>query len=160
MKWLALLLLLPLLLLAGGLVLNRPPLLSPPGPLERLKVYLMTNVAETRVDHPFPELRPLLVPADTVEARVAVRDAMEVLGWTEIREANGEITAVVTTPLFRFRDDVSVHLEPRGDATRLYARSASRVGRGDLAANARHLRQLFEAVERQLGLRASGREQL
>lgn len=48
MKWFALILALPFLLVSGGLLLNRPPLLSPPGPLERLKTYLTTNVAETR----------------------------------------------------------------------------------------------------------------
>ena len=61
MRWLSLLFVLPILLLVAGLLGNRPPLFSPPGPLERLKAYLTTNVAETRPDHPFPELRtPLL----------------------------------------------------------------------------------------------------
>jgi hypothetical protein len=46
-KWFAFLIAVPFLPLAGGLLLNRPPMLSPPGPMERLRTYLTTNVAET-----------------------------------------------------------------------------------------------------------------
>jgi hypothetical protein len=152
MKWLALILAVPFLLLTGGLLLNRPPLLSPPGPLERLKTYLATNVAETRPDHPFPELRTPLVLADEESVRVAVTRAMRQLGWGEIRDEPGEIGAVVVSPLFRFRDDVTVRPERTEGGTLIHARSASRVGKGDLAANARHLRALFAEVERSTGL--------
>jgi len=148
MKWLALLLLPPILLLTGGLLLNRPPLLSPPGLIDRLKTYLTTNVAQTRPDHGFPELRPPLVPAGEETTRDAVLTAMRTLGWREIRSVDGEIRAVVVSSVFRFRDDLTLRLEPAAGGTRLHARSASRVGRGDLAANARHLQALFSEVDR------------
>lgn len=148
MKWLALILALPILMLAGGLLLNRPPLWSPPGPLERLKTYLTTNVAENRPGHPFAELRTPLVRADVERTRAAVLTAMRGLGWKEIREEPGEIRAVAVSPLLRFRDDLTVRLEGTDGGTLLYARSSSRVGKGDLAANARHLRDLFAEVER------------
>ena len=122
MRWLSLLFVLPILLLVAGLLGNRPPLFSPPGPLERLKAYLTTNVAETRPDHPFPELRTPLLPADLPD-----------------------------TPVLRFRDDVRVRLEKAEGGTWLHARSASRIGKGDLAANARHLRDLRVEVERLVG---------
>jgi len=147
MKWLALILAVPFLLLTGGLLLNRPPLLSPPGPMERLKTYLTTNVAETRADHPFPELRTRLVPAaDRETVHAAVVRTMAELGWQEIRDDPDEIRAVVVSPLFRFRDDVTVRLEETEGGMLIHARSASRVGKGDLAANARHLRELFKEV--------------
>lgn len=63
MKWFAFLLAMPFLLLAGALLLNRPPIFAPPGPMERLKTYLTTNVAETSEGHDFAELRPLLIAA-------------------------------------------------------------------------------------------------
>ena len=148
MKWFALLLALPLLLLSGGLLLNRPPLLSPPGPLERLKAYLTTNVAETRLNHEFLELRPPLVQADKMQTTDAVVRAMSSLGWTEIQATEGEVRAIVVSPLFRFRDDVTVRLEQADGGTLLHARSASRIGKGDLAANARHLLDLFAETER------------
>ena len=147
MKWLVVLLLLPPALLTGALLLNRPPLFAPPGLLERLRTYLQTNIAETRPEHPFPELRTPLVPVDEAAAQAAVVAAMQRLGWSDVQGMRGEVRAVVVTPLFRFRDDVTVRLEEAGGGTLLHARSASRVGKGDLAANARHLRDLFGAVE-------------
>jgi uncharacterized protein (DUF1499 family) len=146
-RWLLLVVAVPGVLLAGGLLLNRPPLIAPPGPWERLKTYLTTNVAETRPDHRFPELRPPLLPATLEEARAAVLAAMEGLGWQEVRMGGDALRALVVTPLFRFRDEVTVRLEATGEGTRLHARSASRVGRGDLAANTRHLLDLFAALE-------------
>jgi uncharacterized protein (DUF1499 family) len=69
------------------------------------------------------------------------------LGWQEVEVTRDGIRAVVVSPLLRFRDDLSVQLEELEAGTRLHARSASRVGKGDLAANARHLRDLFAEVE-------------
>lgn len=148
MKWFAFVVSLPLELLGGALLLNRPSLLSPPGPLERLKTYLMSNVAETRCDHEFPELRPPLVPANAAQTQDAVVTAMRSLGWQEILELEGKVRAVVTSPFFRFRDDVTIRLETTEGGTLSHARSASRIGQGDLAANARHLKALFAEVER------------
>ena len=148
MKWFALILALPFLLLASGLLLNRPPLLAPPGPMERLKTYLTTNVAETREGHVFPELRPPLFAAGAKATRDAVVRAMRSLGWREIRMTEGEVRAVVVSALFQFRDDVTVRPQATEGGTLLHARSASRIGKGDLAANARHLRALFSQVER------------
>jgi hypothetical protein len=147
MKWLSLALALPLLLLIGGLLINRPPLLSTPGPLKRFITYITTNVAETYPGHEFPELRSPLVPLDAEKTRAAVLEAMHSLGWEKIRETERKIGAVVITPIFRFRDDVTVRLVETANGIQLDARSASRVGKGDLAANARHLRELFAEVE-------------
>ena len=153
MKWLLLVLVLPLLLIGGGLLLNRPPLFSPPGPVERLRTYLTTNIAETRPDHVFPELRTPLVPANPERTQQAVATAMRALGWQEIRAGQGEVRAVVVSALLRFRDDVTVQLEATAGGTLLQARSASRIGKGDLAANGRHLRELFAQVEGLVGAR-------
>jgi uncharacterized protein (DUF1499 family) len=156
MKYLAFLLALPFVLVAGALLLNRAPMLSPPGPMERLKTYLTTNVAETREGHVFPELRPPIFAAQAKAAQDAVVKAMRSLGWREIQETDGEIRALVVSALFRFRDDVSVRVQATEQGTVLHARSASRVGKGDLGANARHLQALFAQVERLIGARVAG----
>jgi len=148
MKWVWLGLVGILLLPSVALLLNRPPLFSPPGPLQRLKVYLGSNVAETAPDHPFSELRTPLIPADVERTRRVVRSAMQELGWHDIVADEQGLRAVVVTPIFRFRDDVTVGFEETPQGTLLDARSQSRVGRGDLAANAWHLQQLFAAVRR------------
>jgi uncharacterized protein (DUF1499 family) len=153
MKWFALILALPFLLLAGGLLLNRPPLLAPPGPMERLKTYLTTNVAETQEGHVFPELRPPLFATEAKATQDAVLAAMRSLGWREVQAIDGEVRAVAVSALFRFRDDVTVRLEATEGGTLLHARSASRIGKGDLAANAKHLRLLFAEVERLISMK-------
>lgn len=150
MKWFVLIIALPILLLSGALLLNRPPLLSPPGPLVRLKIYFTTNVAETRADNECPELRPRHFSEDADQMRGAVVDAMRSLGWREIQATGNEVRAVVVSPLFRFRDDVTVRIQAEGQGALLHARSASRTGKGDLAANAWHLQLLFEQVGRRL----------
>jgi uncharacterized protein (DUF1499 family) len=119
--------------------------------MERVKIYLTANVAETRPDHPWTELRTPLVRADADATRAAVLAAMGQIGWRDVRESGGAIRAVVVSPLFRFRDDVTVRLEATEAGTLIHARSASRVGKGDLAANAHHLRELFSAVEGLVG---------
>lgn len=146
----ALLVLLPLVLAAGALSLNRVPLLDPPGLGERLRTYLTTNVAETRPDHPFPELRErsFSVPASELYARV--REAAGSLGWRLVGEDPQQLRleAVVETPLLHFRDDVQVEVRPAGaDEARLHIRSASRVGRGDFGANTRHLLDLYRTLQ-------------
>jgi hypothetical protein len=140
-------LLVPAGLVAAGLLGNRPPLGAPPGAKVRLVTYLSTRVAETSPQHPFSELRTpgFRASADTL-SRVVLQ-ACQRLGWEVARTGPGEVHAVVTTRLWRFRDDVHVRVEPAaGGVVLLHARSASRVGRGDLGANSRHLMDLMKAV--------------
>lgn len=144
MKWLGLLILVPALLVVGALALNRPPLFDPPGPVARLKTYLTTNVAETSPASVRPELQTRTYPLGEKALQAAVLTAMKKLGWRDVRVGPAGIQAVAVTPWLGFRDDVNVRLSPiGGNRTRLDARSASRVGRGDLAANERHLLDLF-----------------
>ena len=56
----------------------------------------------------------------------------------------GEIQAVATTPLFRFKDDVTITVRHIDGATIVNVRSHSRIGKGDLGANARRIRE-FQA---------------
>jgi hypothetical protein len=142
------LLLLPIGLLAGALVMNRAPLFAPPGLMTRLGVYLGKNVAETCLASVFPELRSRTCAAPPAELFDAALAAVERLGW-EVRGADRNalrIEAVVITPLWRFRDDVLIRALAHGAGSRLEVRSSSRVGRGDLAANTRHILDLHAAL--------------
>lgn len=146
MKWLLIIVLMMGLLSLGTVLFNRPPLFDPPGPVARLKLYLTTHVAETRIDHPQPELRPLQLDLSEPEASALVKYAMARLGWTKIVNNGGAIQAVVTTRWFGFKDDISVELESTGAGILVQVRSVSRVGRGDFAANTRHILDLYEAL--------------
>ena len=139
-------------LIAGGLIANRPPMMDPPGLWARLVTYLGTHVAETRPDHPFPELRPRFyaLPPDRLYA--VAREAIGGLGWGIASEdpAGLCLTAVVESALWGFKDDIVVRVEPTEGGSVLRLRASSRIGRGDLAANTRHLLNLYAAIEERL----------
>jgi uncharacterized protein (DUF1499 family) len=81
----------------------------------------------------------------------AVRRTVEkVPRWSVGSAADHEIKAVLRTRLLRFRDDVSVRVTDHEGGTRAEFRSASRVGKGDLGQNPRNLRELIEALKREL----------
>jgi uncharacterized protein (DUF1499 family) len=150
-------LLVPLLLLLPGF--GKPPIhditTDPDDPplFEALLPLRPDGVSPAAYDGPaaaaqqrraYPDVQPLIVNAP---ASRAFEQAVEVArdgGWEVIaadREA-GRIEAVATTPWFGFKDDVVIRVRPQGAAARVDMRSKSRVGVGDLGANARRI-QLF-----------------
>jgi uncharacterized protein (DUF1499 family) len=136
-------------LAAATIISNNLPMTDPPGLLTRVVTYLNTNVAQTTQDSAFPELRMSRYQAPPALLIDIARRAAEALGW-EVTGSDPEaytVRAVVTTKLFRFQDDVFIRAhvaQPSGSA--LYIRSSSRVGKGDLGTNARHVMNLSEAV--------------
>jgi hypothetical protein len=150
---LALLVVVPLLMIVVGLAANRPSLAETPGLGQRLKTYLTTNVAQTSPDSPFPELRPPVFPVAAQRLSDAAAAACAGLGWSTVvsdRE-KGTLHAVVSSRLWRFKDDVRIIVRPAGEgASMLSVRSASRVGKGDLGANTRHVLDLLAAVDAEL----------
>jgi len=143
------LLLLGMALLAAGIISNRLPLTEPPGCMTRLSTYLNTNVAETREDSLFAELRPRRYEAPPELLFDVVRRAVQSLRWeiTALDAEKKEIQAVVTTKMWSFKDDVTMQVQPgQPSGAVLWVRSASRIGKGDLGANTRHVIDLVEAV--------------
>ena len=70
----------------------------------------------------------------------------EALGWevTAKDRDRGEIRAVASTTVFRFKDDVTIAISHEGGGALVNVRSRSRVGKGDLGTNARRIRR-FQA---------------
>jgi uncharacterized protein (DUF1499 family) len=138
-------------LLAAGVIANGLPLSDPPGVTTRLSTYLNTNVAETKEDSPFPELRLRRYEAPPALLFDVTRRAVQSLRWdvTGTDDAKKEIQAVVTTKLWGFKDDVTIQIRPGAKPTEsfLWIRSASRVGKGDLGANTRHVMDLVHLVD-------------
>jgi hypothetical protein len=89
----------------------------------------------------------LAVSAPVESVRAAVADALNELGWERSPAPRG-FTAVWTSRVFRFKDDVEIDLDADGAAqSRLRVRSRSRVGHFDWGQNARHIRDLFRQIE-------------
>ena len=77
------------------------------------------------------------------------RAVAEDFGWeiVTVDPGRGFMEATDTTTWFGFKDDVAVRLRPVGDeATRVDVRSISRVGGGDMGANAARIRRFLEAL--------------
>ena len=137
-------------LLAAGLIANDLPWSDPPGMGTRLMTYLSTNVAETTRDTAFPELRPRTYAAPAALMFDVARRAAQALNWelSTVEPEARKIEAVVTTKVIKFKDDVIIWVEADGEErSTLFARSASRVGKGDLGANTRHIMNLLETVD-------------
>lgn len=117
---------------------------------------LVVNVAETDPAHPDPLLRPGTVALSVPDAVALVEGAVGALPRWQVmrvtaRPTSAELSLERTSRLFRFRDDVTVWIERRKGASVIRARSASRVGRGDLGQNPRNLRQLMQAIRDRAG---------
>ncbi len=141
--------------------------LRSPGPVERLKVYFTQNSVQTSEQNRFPELRSVVFPVGSEQLYRAVQNALVELGWSqspsfEVHTHEHLINAVVTTPVFKFKDDVVIVVhDQRCEQGALHStldmRSSSRIGRGDLAANAGHVQTLFAQVALELGRQAPAR---
>jgi hypothetical protein len=138
------------LLTGSALLRNRVLLSAPPGLGARLGAYLTTNIAETRDDHVFPELRTRIFQVNAKTLLRVTEQACTDLGWKVLRvdAENLNLDAEVRTPLLGFTDDLQARVEAAGErAARLHLSSRSRVGRGDLGANQRHIIDLLSAID-------------
>ncbi len=90
----------------------------------------------------YPDLVPLPLAVSPAEAMTRAARAARSLGWTivESNPLEGRLEATSTTFWFRFTDDIVVRIRPVQTGSTVDVRSKSRVGRGDLGANARRIR--------------------
>ncbi len=76
----------------------------------------------------------------------------QALGWevTAQDRNQGEIRAVATTTVFRFKDDVAITISHEGEGVVVNIRSHSRIGKGDLGTNARRIRRFQAELAKQM----------
>lgn len=98
----------------------------------------------------YPDIEPLELPLPLSEVFDAAVAEVKAAGWELIGVDNGIIEAVATTTWFGFKDDVVIRLRESGDGVRVDMRSASRIGRSDVGANAARIRAYLEALEQRL----------
>lgn len=96
----------------------------------------------------YPDIRPMMMamPVDSAFS-LALRTARE-MGW-ELVDQNrreGRIEATATTSWFGFKDDVVIRVTSASGISRVDVRSKSRVGRGDVGANAKRIREYLDAL--------------
>ena len=102
----------------------------------------------------YPDIKSLHLQASLTEVEAAVRDFIQAQGW-RIPDDQGKaaregiIEAVASTPMMGFKDDIVFRLKSTGDGTIVDIRSLSRVGKGDLGANAKRVRAALEYLRNQ-----------
>ena len=99
----------------------------------------------------YPDIQPIVLRGDAPHVFQRALTVARDLGWDAIDSdaATGRIEAVDTTFWFGFKDDVVVRIRGTSAGTRVDARSKSRVGVGDLGANARRVRAFLDAMRAQ-----------
>ena len=102
----------------------------------------------------YPDIVSLRVDRPPREVLALAEGAATELGW-EIVAVDSDaslLEATDTTYWFGFKDDVAVRLRPAGDGgTRVDVRSISRVGVGDLGANAARIRNFLDRLRAAAG---------
>ena len=100
----------------------------------------------------YADLQPQRFSAPPDRVFDAALASAQALGWevTGRDREQREIQAVATTPVFRFKDDVAVTVIPEADGSTVKVRSHSRIGKGDLGANARRIRRFQAELARRM----------
>jgi uncharacterized protein (DUF1499 family) len=99
----------------------------------------------------YPDIAPVRLssaPAEAFARAKTTADAMP--GWlvTAADSESGRIEATATSKLFHFVDDIVIRVRPDPIGARIDMRSRSRVGQGDMGANAARIRAYFEALNK------------
>ncbi len=96
----------------------------------------------------YPDLAPLRLDGPPAAAFARAAAAARAMGWQVVAadSAAGRVEATATTRWFGFKDDVVVRVRPDGAGSRVDVRSVSRVGRGDVGANAARIRAYLARV--------------
>jgi uncharacterized protein (DUF1499 family) len=96
----------------------------------------------------YPDVKSLIVktpPNETVQKAI---DKARSLGWYIVASdaPAGRIEATDTTTWFGFQDDIVIRVRPEPTGSRVDVRSVSRVGKSDVGANAKRIREFLKAM--------------
>jgi uncharacterized protein (DUF1499 family) len=97
----------------------------------------------------FPDIAPVTLNVPPGRAFDRALAATRAMGWDLVASdpASGRIEATDTTFWFGFKDDVVVRVTPQANGSRIDVRSLSRVGGGDIGANAARIRKYLAAIK-------------
>ena len=97
----------------------------------------------------YPDLQPIVSTLPIDEAYSLALQVATDMGWEIYHQDRnaGVIEAVDTTRIMAFKDDVVIRLRSIPQGTLVDLRSVSRVGEGDIGANAKRIRAFREAFQ-------------
>jgi Protein of unknown function (DUF1499) len=96
----------------------------------------------------YPKVRALVLDEPPASAFDKALIAVGAMGWelVDSQPAQGRIEATATTGWFGFKDDIVIRVSPQGTAARIDVRSKSRVGVGDMGANAKRIEAFLDKL--------------
>jgi uncharacterized protein (DUF1499 family) len=97
----------------------------------------------------YPDISPLHLDVPPVQAFDRAQKAAREMKWDIVATdpAQGRIEATATTFWFGFKDDVVVRITADGSGSRVDVRSLSRIGKSDVGANAKRVREYLSKVK-------------
>lgn len=97
----------------------------------------------------YPWVKPLKLDVPAADAFAKAGAALRETGLEIVSEHPdlGLLEATATTFWFGFKDDVAVRVRAAGQGSRIDVRSVSRVGQGDLGANARRIGEILQRMQ-------------
>jgi uncharacterized protein (DUF1499 family) len=110
---------------------------------------------ETGKTPEYPDLRVREFQASPDRVAKALDSALPKLaGWEVVGFGHGQsgysLQAVHTTPVVQLKEEVNVKIWREGEKTRMTVRSRSRTDLPDFGQNARNIRELLAALDREL----------
>jgi uncharacterized protein (DUF1499 family) len=96
----------------------------------------------------YPDIKTIILKDPPKEVMQRAIDAARAAGWEVVASdaPTGRIEATDTTAWFGFKDDIVVRVRPEGSGSRVDVRSVSRVGKSDIGANAKRVREFLARV--------------
>jgi len=97
----------------------------------------------------YPDIGPLHLDVPPAQAFDRAQKAAREMKWDIVATdpAQGRIEATATTFWFGFKDDIVVRIAADGSGSRVDVRSLSRIGKSDVGANAKRVREYLAKVK-------------
>jgi uncharacterized protein (DUF1499 family) len=97
----------------------------------------------------YPDIGPLHLDVPPAQAFDRAQAAAKDMKWDIVATdpAQGRIEATATTFWFGFKDDIVVRVTADGSGSRVDVRSLSRIGKSDVGANAKRVREYLAKVK-------------
>jgi uncharacterized protein (DUF1499 family) len=99
----------------------------------------------------YPHLQPLTSSLSPAQALTKAYEISQQLGWDiyALDKQGLRLEATATSLWFGFVDDIVVRVRPQSTGSVIDLRSVSRVGQGDLGANARRIKAFMKAFKQE-----------
>lgn len=95
----------------------------------------------------YPDIQTLSSSISVASAQQKALQIASNLNWVVYYQETGHIEALVRSFWFGFTDDLVIRIEASAQGSNIDLRSASRVGKGDLGANAHRIAQFLRAFQ-------------